>query len=246
MSVPRLIFQAILTVGVFVVGVVVAFSASAEFIEIERSDGADVAAYLYKPSGKGPYPAVIVLHHSRGLTQDLKKFSDDLSGEDYLTLAVDFQTRSGWLDTIAVAYDYLQRLPEVDAHRIALVGFSKGARVGMRFSKYFKNKSPPRPVRAFVSYYVGNSIEIGPTPHLAPILFLHGDRDPEVSAKEVVAFCNGQKGLGKVCEAKIYSGTSHAFTRKTFYGPYDHQATVDAFRRTVAFLKKHLRNAPIQ
>lgn len=242
---PSSIFQAMLTVGVFVLGTLTAFSSVAEFIEIQRSDGAHVAAYLYKPSGKGPYPAVIVLHHSRGLTRDLKEFSDDLSGEDYVTLAVDFKTRSGWLRTTAVAYDYLQKLPEVDARRTALVGFSKGARVGMRFTKYFKNKYPPRPVRAFVSYYVGNSIEVEPTPNLAPILFLHGDRDPEVSAKDVVAFCDGQKRLGKVCEARIYEGTSHTFTRKTFYGPYDHKATVDAFRRTVVFLNKHLRDTPI-
>lgn len=254
MSVPRSIFQAILTVGVFVLGALVAFSASAEFVEIKLSDGSDIDAYLYKPSGKGPYPAVIVLHHSRGLTDDIKEFSNDLSGEGYVTLALDFETGGGWLDSnVAAAYDYLQRLSKVDARRIAFVGFSKGARLGMEmaiFMKemaiFLKNEYPLRPIRAFVSYYVGNSLDVMPTPDLPPILFLHGDRDPEVDAKLIVAFCEQQKQLEKICEAKILRGATHAFTRNTWYGPYDHQATVDAFRRTVAFLNKHLRDAPIQ
>ena len=238
MGVPRSIFKAILTVGVFVL-------ASCQTTGIKLSDGSVMEAFLYKPSGKGPFPAVIVLHHSRGLTDDIKDFSDELAGEDYVTLAVYYTTGGGWFSNkVGDAYDYLQKLPEVDAHRLAIVGFSKGARLGMGVPIDWKSERPPRPLRAFVSYYVGNSIDVMPTPDLPPILFLHGDRDPEVSAKEVVAFCDEQKQLGNVCEAKILRGASHAFTRKTFYGPYDHQATVDAFKHTVAFLTKHLRDAP--
>ncbi len=247
MSVSRSIFQAIPTLGVFVLGAVVAFSASAEFIEIDLSDGSDIDAYLYMPSGKGPYPAVIVLHHSRGLTDDITDFSYELSGKGYVTLAVDFTARGSWLDSnVVAAYDYLQKLPKVDARRIAFVGFSKGARLGMEMAIFWKNGYPLRPLRAFVSYYVGNSIDVMPTPDLPPILFLHGDRDPEVDAKQIVVFCEVQKQLDKICEAKILRGATHAFTRTTSYGEYDHQATVDAYKRTVAFLNKHLRDAPIQ
>ena len=75
MSVPRSIFHAVLTLGVFVLGAVVAFSASAEFVEIELSDGAPpVGAHLYKPSGKEPHPGVFDLHHSIGLTDEIKEF----------------------------------------------------------------------------------------------------------------------------------------------------------------------------
>ncbi len=247
MSVARSIFPVILTVGVFVLGALVAFSASAEFVEIKLSDGSDIDAYLYKPSGKGPYPAVIVLHHSRGLTDDIKDFSDELSGEGYVTLAVYYTTGTGWLSNkVGDAYDYLQKLPKVDADRVAIVGFSKGARVGMGIAVDWQNEYPLRPLRAFVSYYIGNTIDVLPTPDLPPILFLHGGNDPEVSAKMIVAFCGGQKQLGGICEAKIYEGTSHAFTRDTSYGPYDHQATSDAFKRSVAFLNKYLRDAPIK
>ena len=114
MSVPRSIIRTVLTISIIVLGALSAFSASAEFVEIKLPDGGDVDAYLYKPSGKGPYPAVIVLHHSRGLTDDIKEFSDDLSDEGYVTLAIDFTTGSGFLNSTSAAYYYLQKLPEVD------------------------------------------------------------------------------------------------------------------------------------
>ena len=135
----------------------------------------------------------------------------------------------------------------VDARRIAFVGFSKGARLGMEMAIYFKNEYPLLPIRAFVSYYVGNSIDVMPTPDLPPILFLHGKNDPEVDAELIVLFCNMQKQLGGACEANIYEGTSHAFTRDTNrYGSYDPQATADALKRTATFLNQHLRNASVQ
>ena len=223
-----------------------AFPASAEFIELKLPDGDDVDAYLYKPSGKGPFPAVIVLHHSRGLTDDIKEFSDDLSDKGYVTLAIDFDSGGGFLNSTSAAYYYLQKLPEVDPRRLGSVGFSLGAQKGMQMAIFWRNESPPRRLRAFVAYYVGNSISVEPTFALPPFLFLHGKNDPEVSSKEVLRFCDEQKLEDGICEAKIYEGTSHAFTRDTSYGPYDHQATVDAFKRTVAFLNKHLRDAPIQ
>lgn len=245
MSVPKSIFRAVLAAGVLAFGVVAAFPASAEFIEIQLPDGADVDAYLYKPTAKGPHPGVIVLHHSRGLTDEIKEFADDLTGRGYVTLAVDFTAPGSWFDShVAAAYDFLQKLPDVDGRRMAFVGFSKGARLGMQIAIDWKNGHPPRPLRAFVSYYIGNEIEVMPTPALPPILFLHGENDPEVKADLIVAFCGMQKQSGGICEAKIYQGASHAFTRKTFYGDVDYRATADAFRRTVAFLDKHVRDAP--
>ncbi len=246
MSVPRSIFLAILTLGVFVLGAVVAFSASAEFVEIELPDGTDIDTYLYKPSGKGPYPAVIVLHHKGGLTDQIKDFSSELSDEKFVTLAVDYTTGGGWLsDKVGAAYDYLQKLPEVRPERIGMVGFSLGARLGKQIVVDWQNEYPLRLLRAFVSYYVGRGVEM-PSTDLPPILFLHGDKDVETDAKTVVAFCEELKQMGNVCEAKIYKATYHAFTHNSSYGEYDHQATVDAYKRTVAFLNKHLRDAPIQ
>jgi len=223
-----------------------AFPASAEFVEIKLPDGAEVDAYLYKPSGKGPYPGVIVLHHSVGLTDSIKNFSDDLRDKDFVTLAIDFDTRGGWLDSkVVAAYDFLQKLPVVDARRIAVVGFSRGARFGVKVAISWRTERPLRPLRAFVSYYMGNTLEVMPAPEIPPILFLHGANDTGIDANLIVTFCDMQKELGGVCEAKIYGGTQHAFIR-TNSSHYDGSATADAFKRTVAFLNRHVRHVPIQ
>lgn len=215
---------------------------------IKTPDGSEIKVYVYKPAKEGVYPGVIVLHHAGGLTSDIKDFSNDLSKKGFVVMAIDFDTGSGWRDeNVFAAYGYLQKLPIADARRIAFVGFSKGARIGLEIAIYFKNAYPDKPIRAFVSYYLGNTLEVFPTDELPPLLFLHGAADPELPGSLFVTFCEMQTGLGGVCEAKIYDGTSHAFTRDTgLYGEKDEDATRDAFDRSVNFLNKHLKNAPIQ
>ncbi len=213
---------------------------------IKLSDGSEMETFLYKPSGKGPYPAVIILHHIGGMTNEIKEFSRELSSENFVTLAVDYFTGGGWYsDKVGAAYDYLQKLPEVDPERIGMLGFSRGALEGTGIIIDWQNEYPIRPVRAFVSYYVGRGVN-GAAPAIPPILFLHGDKDVETDSRAVVAMCEELKKMGKVCEAKIYENTGHAFTHGSRYGGYDHQVSVDAFKRAVAFLNKHLRDAPIQ
>ncbi len=247
MSVPKSIFQAMRIVSIFLLGVLITFSASAEFVEIKLPDDSDMDAYLYKPSGKGPYPAVIVLHHFGGLTDQIKEFSGELSDENYVTLAVDYFAGGGWYSNkVGAAYDYLQKLPEVDPERIGMLGFSMGAYEGMGINIDWQNEYPIRPIRAFVSYYVGRGVT-GAMPAIPPILFLHGDKDVETDSSTVVAMCEELKRMGKVCEAKIYENTAHAFTHESpKYRGYDAQVSADAFKRTVAFLNKYLRDAPIQ
>lgn len=228
------------------VGILLLASCQTTGAGIKLPDGSVVGTYLYKPSGKGPYPAVIVLHHAGGLTDQIKEFSRELSGENFVTVAVAYTTGSGWLsDKVGAVYDYLQKLPEVDPRRIGMVGFSRGARLGKQIAVDWQNEYPLRPLRAFVSYYVGRGVEM-PSTDLPPILFLHGDKDIETDAKTVVAFCDELKQMGNVCEAKIYKATYHAFTHDSSYGGYDHRATVDAYTRAVAFLNKYLRDAPIK
>lgn len=213
---------------------------------VKLPDGSIIGTYLYKPSGKGPYPAVIVLHHAGGLTDQIKEFSGELSDENFVTVAVDYTTGGGWLsDKVGAVYDYLQKLPEVDPERIGMLGFSRGALEGTGIIIDWQNEYPIRPIRAFVSYYVGRGVN-GAMPAFPPILFLHGDKDVETDSRAIVAVCEELKKMGNVCEAKIYKATYHAFTHNSRYGGYDGQVSADAFKRAVAFLNKHLRNAPIQ
>ncbi len=211
---------------------------------VDLPDGSNIETYLYKPSGKGPYPAVIVLPVRGGMNEYSKDFSDELSRAGYVTLTVNFRTGSGWPDAkIGATYDYLQKLPEVDPQRIGMVGFSKGGELGLETIFDWGNGFPPRPIRAMVSYYLGSNLRF-PQSDDPPILFLHGDKDHRTQWQEVVAFCEESRKAGRVCDYKIYKDTYHSFTHSpSNYSPF---AERDAYKRTVAFLNKHLRDAPIQ
>lgn len=213
---------------------------------IKLQDDSVLETFLYKPKEKGSYPAVIVLHHKGGMTDEIKIFAGVLSDENFVTLAVDYYSGNGWLSQkVGAAYDFLQKLPEVDPERIGMLGFSRGALEGTGIAIDWQNEYPIRPVRAMVSYYVGRGVN-GASPDIPPILFLHGDRDIETPWKAVVEMCEELKRMGKICQAKIYENTRHAFTHASRYGGYDGQVSADAFKRAVAFLNRYLRNAPIR
>src|SRR5947207_4739483 len=55
-----------------------------------KSDGNTVKAILYAPEGKGPFPAIIVIHEWWGLNDWVKEQASKLADQGYLTLAVDF------------------------------------------------------------------------------------------------------------------------------------------------------------
>ena len=212
---------------------------------IKLPDDSVLGYYLYKPPGKGPYPAVIVLHHKGGLKDETTDFAFSLSQKNFVTIAIDWYSGGGWLSQkVGAAYDFLQKLPEVDPKRIGMLGFSRGALEGTRVAIDFQNEYPIRPIQAFVSYYIGRGVD-GPSSDLPPILFLHGDKDIETNWKAVLEMCDELKRMDQVCEAKIYENTYHAFTHGSRYGGYDGQVSTDAFKRTVDFLNNYLRNAPI-
>ncbi len=47
----------------------------------------DMLAYITKPSGDGPWPAVIVIHDIIGMTSDQKNHADWLASKGYLAIA---------------------------------------------------------------------------------------------------------------------------------------------------------------
>ena len=194
MRFPKSIFLATRVVSIFVLSILAAFSAWAEYVETKLPDTSTVVHYLYKPSDKGVYPAVIVLHHRGGLTDEIVDFTRELSNEKFVTTAVEWQTGTAWpWEKVGAVYDYLQKLPEVDPERIGLLGFSRGALQGAEMAINWQKEKPPiRPIRALVSYYMGRGV-VDHGPELPPILFLHGDMDVETVADQVVETCEKLK-----------------------------------------------------
>jgi len=130
-------------------------AAPADYTEVYyRSGDLRIQAYLYKPEGKGPFPAVIYNHGSRK-SQERRSVPTEhigtlLTGAGYVAFVPE---RRGYgksdgpedtfekshvvprlqseTDDVLAALDYLRTLPYVDPERIGIMGWSFGGIVTM-------------------------------------------------------------------------------------------------------------------
>ena len=112
----------------------------------------DVRAYVVKPQGSGPFPAVIIIHEFFGLNESILGKAQGLAEEGYLVIAPDtFRgSTTSWiprailqvistpperinadLDTV---YAWLETQPDVERDRIGVLGFCYGGRASLAYS----------------------------------------------------------------------------------------------------------------
>src|SRR5664279_1029206 len=109
-----------------------------------KSGDETVNAILYAPPGKGPFPALVVIHEWWGLNDWVKEQASKLADQGYVTLAIDLYR--GKVATtpdeaheimrgvpedranrdLRSAYDYLASLPNVQKDRIGSIGWCMG------------------------------------------------------------------------------------------------------------------------
>jgi len=114
---------------------------ASEFVRFESARYQQTA--LQKPSGDGPYPAVVIVHGCTGVPDDVKTggakgfWPEQLERAGYAVLLVDsFTSRNvhdactaGGPSRVADAYGalaFLARQPFVDPKRVALLGLASG------------------------------------------------------------------------------------------------------------------------
>jgi carboxymethylenebutenolidase len=71
---------------------------------------------LYTPPGKGPFPAIIVIHEYWGLNEGVKEQAAKLSDQGHVALAVDLY-RGKVADHPEFAHELMRGLPEDRAKR---------------------------------------------------------------------------------------------------------------------------------
>ena len=72
-----------------------------------------------------------------------------------------------------------------------------------------------------------------------PVLVLAGDHDDTIQMAPVIKLEEILKTAGAPYELKVYPNAGHDFERR-FSLPGDSAATIDAWPRTLAFLRAHL------
>ena len=84
----------LLLIVLFAALISTAVAADSKSVSYQSGDET-VQAVLYAPAGKGPFPAVIVIHEWWGLNDWVKEQASKLADEGYVALAVDLVSRQG-------------------------------------------------------------------------------------------------------------------------------------------------------
>jgi dienelactone hydrolase len=244
---------------------------------------------IYKPEGAGPLPAIVLFHQCGGLASASGKWQNlsmlnwakEAVKRGYVAFLVDgfsqrdvdstcFGPKNGvnlmrnTRDALQAAA-YLRTFGFVDKQRVALVGFSHGAMIGILASsrQWARVLGPGEPFAAVVSFYpgcftikppTGSPYEIINSDIDRPLLVLMGDKDNETPPQDCVARLEPLKAGGAPVEWHIYPGVTHCWdcenkdgdskvdargNRVVYY--YDKQATLDSARRMFDFSQERMR-----
>ncbi len=201
-------------------------------------------------------PAVIMIHENRGLNDNIKSMANTLAREGYAVLAVDLfkgqvaqtsqqaqqlagSARSNSALTISnlqAAVKYVSSLPFVDSSKIASIGWCFGGGQSLQLALH----SEQHPLVATILYYgtplVTDKQELSKIKW--PVLGIFGDKDQAIPLSNIQQFKTALDASSITNEIHIYKGLGHAFANPSGanYAPNE---TVDAWQKTLAFLKKY-------
>jgi len=212
-----------------------------------------IAGYLAKPAGKGPFPALLLVHEWWGLNDQIKGIADRLAGEGYLALAVDLyggrvaadadqahMLMAGLSDDNAVkflqaGFDYLQSQPDVQKDRIGSIGWCMGGGYSLLLAL-----NQPK-LAACVMFYGRVVLNQEKMKQLnCPVLGLFGEKDQAITPMDAMQFNKMGEVLGKDVEVHEYKDAGHGFFNETGKN-YNAEASKDAWAKTTAFLAKNLK-----
>jgi carboxymethylenebutenolidase len=225
----------------------------------------NASGYLVYPVSNSPnsatvatkkLPAVIMIHENRGLNDSIKDTADILAKQGYVVLAVDlFQGQvtadpnrarelssavrnnpALAIENMKSAVNYLGSLQNVNASRIASIGWCFGGGQSLQFAL----NTEDHPLAATIIYYgqvINDTRELSKIKW--PVLGIFGDQDQSISVDSVKAFKQALNETGVINEIYIYPGVGHAFANPSNpnYAP---QETADAWNKTLAFLNNYV------
>jgi len=213
----------------------------------------EIKAYLARPKGGMKLPAVIVIHENRGLNAHIEDVTRRVALEGFLALAPDLLSPSGGTPTNEdTARDMISKLDgkQTVQNLVAAVSFlakhphGKGKVGAMGFcwgggtAGDLAVNAPD--LDASVVYY-GRQPQAAEVPKIqAPLLLHYAGLDTRIN-EGIPAFEDALKKANKKYTLYIYEGANHAFNNDTSEARYNKQAAEQAWARTIAFFKEHLK-----
>lgn len=219
-----------------------------------QSGGESVHGVLFQPQGRGPFPAIIVIHEWWGLTPWVKQQARMFADRGYVTLAVDLYRGQVTTDPemahelmrglpqdrgvgyLVAANNYLKTLKIVRHDRIGAVGWCMGGSFAMQFAI-----ADPS-LRAVAINYGAPELDPAQLKKIrAAILGNFGAQDRGITPKDVETFAVEMRKIGHPVDVKEYPDAGHAFQNPTNQRGYRAADTADADQRMFAFFRQNLK-----
>src|SRR5271166_3793388 len=219
-----------------------------------RSGDETLHALLYKPTGDGPFPALVVIHEWWGLNDWVKQQADHYAGLGYVTLAIDLY-RGQVATTPDQAHEIMRGVPEDRAQRDLLAAtaylrsqnFVISKRVGAigwcMGGGYALDLAVADPkLRAVVINYGHLATEDATLRKIhAAVLGIFGGLDQGIPVTDVRKFETRLTALGKKVEIQIFPDAGHAFENPNNTQGYRKEDAEKAEKITREFLAKNLK-----
>ena len=192
-----------------------------------ESSGLALTGYLADRAGQGRKPGILVAHEAPGLNDHIKQWTEDLAKLGYVAFAIDLYGNEGLsMDQARELNSELMSTPgllferanagfqtliaqsNVDASRLAVIGFCQGAMTALELAR------GGAPLSCIVGIHPGLMRPAGSVDGTikSKVLMMVGDKDP-VSPPELRAqFASEMDAMGVDWQMRIFGGVGHSYT----------------------------------
>jgi carboxymethylenebutenolidase len=220
-----------------------------KMVQFESNDGT-AGGYLSAPAG-GRGPGVLVIQEWWGLVGHIKSVCDRFATEGFTALAPDLyhgQTADEpdaagklfmALNVAQAEKDLRGAATYLAAHsstkKLGAVGFCMGGQLAL-----FAATINPS-IGATVDFYgIHPNVKPDYAKLAGPVLGLFAEKDSYVTPDVAKEVDRAIKAAGQSSEIHVYPDVNHAFFNDERKDAYDKAAAEDAWRRTLAFFRRHL------
>jgi carboxymethylenebutenolidase len=232
-------------------------------------NGDQVTAYVARPSGGGPHPGIVVIHHMPGWDEFYQETTRRLANHGYICISPDLYSRVGTgtpddvaakvradggvpdeqvVGDLSAASKWLKSQSDCNG-KIGVIGTCSGGRYS-----FLLGCRAPGDFNAVVDLWGGGVVQpqeqlnpkqpVAPVDYTkdlqAPLLGLFGNDDQRPSPADVDRHEEELKKHGKNYEFHRYDGAGHGF----FYydrPAYRQQQAMDGWNKVFAFFEQNLR-----
>jgi carboxymethylenebutenolidase len=208
-------------------------------------------AYLARPAGDGPFPAVVVIHEIYGLNENIKEIADRFANEGYVALAVDLFTggnravcmarfmsqqvmrplNNASLNHLKAALSYLAQQPGVDGERLGAIGFCMGGGFAIAWACNDDR------LKAIAPFYASNPRPLSAVARACPVVGSYPDADFTTKHGKRLDIALDQYHTPH--DIKIYPNSKHSFFNDKG-SHYNAEAAADSWQRVLSFFKEHI------